>query len=104
MKLGGKIISIPQPETIVIPREDQDFVFIAKAVLDYTEFDKVCPLPIPPTITKRNGEKSSDVNDKKYLERISKHAKRRFAWMVLESLRATPELEWDTVNYSDPDT
>lgn len=104
MKLGGKTISIPQPELIIIPRGDEDFVFTAKAVIDYTEFDRLCPLPTPPTIVKRNGEKSSDVNDRKYLERVSKHAKRRFAWMVLESLRATPGLEWDTVNYNDPDT
>lgn len=105
MKLNGKTISAPQPLTVVIPRgNDDDLVFVVQAVLDYSEFDKICVPPSPPIVTKKGGEQYRDINDVKYLERLRCHANRRFAWMILESLKTTPNLEWETVNFDDPDT
>lgn len=104
MKIGGKKPSSPKPELIVIPREDDDIIFQAAAVLDDTEFDNLCPAPIPPIVTKRGGAQFKDTDDRKYLEKIVQHSKKRFAWLILKSLEATPDLVWETVDMKNPDT
>jgi len=104
MKIGGKKPSAPKPETIVIPRNDGDIVFLAAAVLDDTEFDSICPAPLPPIITKRGGAQSKDMEDRKYLEKLGQHSRKRFAWLILKSLSATPDLVWETVDLKNPDT
>lgn len=107
MKIGGKKISGPNVTTVVFPRGDNDdnaIVFKVQAVLDLDDFEALCPLPEPPTIVKKDGSKSKDVNDPKYLAKMSKHNTLRFTYTILKSLEATPGLEWETVNMSDPET
>lgn len=104
MKIGGKTPSAPKPELIVIPREDGDIVLQAAAVLDDTEFDTVCPAPLPPIVTKRGGTQFKDTEDRKYLEKLSGHSRKRFAWLILKSLQATPDLVWETIDMKNPDT
>lgn len=107
MKIGGKKISGPNVTTIVFPRGDDNdnaIVFKVQAVLDTDEFESLCPLPEPPTIVRKDGTKSKDVNDPKYLAKMTKYNTLRFTYTILKSLAATPGLEWETVNMSDPET
>lgn len=107
MKFQGKKIDGPKPEFIVIPRGENiedAVIFKAEAVLDYAEFNQLCPEPKPPTIMYRDGRKVLDTNDPKFKQSIDRHAERRMAWMVLKSLRNTPDLEWETVDYNNPET
>lgn len=106
MRLEGKRIEGPNVETIVIPRTDgrQDIVFKAQAVLDYKEFDQLCPRPTPPTKTLRGGERQADLEDPTYKELISQYGLKRMAWMCIKSLEATPTIEWETVDLGNPNT
>jgi hypothetical protein len=100
----------PKPVKVVIFREDEsgnpaNVTFLCGAVLDYGEFDKLCPEPKPPLVTKvGTGESYTDTNDSKFRDKVSKHSNTKLDWLVIQSLRATEGLEWETVNYSDPET
>lgn len=103
IRIRGKEIAGPMVETIVIPRQDgEDIVFKAQAVLDMGEFDKICPAPKPPIMIKRGVGKVEDTEDKGYKKALEQHGKLRIAYMVIQSLKATEELEWDKVKENDP--
>lgn len=104
MKLHGKKIEGPNVEICVIPRQDDDLVFKAQAVLDFDDFESLCPSPQPPVIMKPGGEKTIDVEDEGYLKNLNEWARKRTDWMMLKSLEATPGLEWETVDKSDNKT
>jgi hypothetical protein len=100
----GKKISGPNVEYIIIPRSDEDIVFVAQAVLDMSEFDSLCPAPKPPPMMRKGGVKVPDDRDPRYLTAMNDHGTKRFNYMALKSLQATEDLEWENVNFSDPDT
>ena len=104
MKIHGVTIDPPEEKVIVVPRNDKKFVFRAKAVLDFTAFEQICPKPKPRTQMAPGGEKKELFDEPKYLKEVNKWAERRTAWTILTSLSATEGLEWDTVVMSDPDT
>lgn len=106
MRLEGKRIEGPNVETIVIPRTDgrPDIVFKAQAVLDYSEFDELCPRPTPPIKMMRGGEKQADLEDPAYQERLNTYGIKRMAWMCIKSLEATPTIEWEKVDLGNPNT
>jgi len=104
MKIHGRKLSGPAVEVVVIPRQDGDLVFKAQAVLDYEAHDKLNPQPVPPIIVRPGGVQSQDMEDKDYNEKLDKWAVQKFYWMFLKSLEATPGLEWEIVDLSDPET
>jgi hypothetical protein len=54
MKINGEEIKGPNTELIVIPRSNGNpIVFKAQAILDFDDFDKLCPRPKPPQTIKR---------------------------------------------------
>ena len=104
MKIKGKKILGANREIIAIPRGDgEDIVFIAEAVLDQKVFDKLCPVP-KPRLKKIDGVDVPDFDDKNYNKNIMKYSEKKTAWLILTSLKATPELEWEQVNFNDPST
>ena len=103
MKYAGKTLTGSRISTVVIPRGDAEIVINAAAVLDYTEFEENHKSPVPPIITKPGGESYPDTLDADYIQAVNKWATLRTNWMILESLKATPELEWETVT-ADPET
>lgn len=105
MKIKGKKIEGPNIEIIPIPRAmGDDIIFLAKAVLDMSPFETICPVPVPPMKVIRGGEQVPNLQDKGYLKSIENLSTKRLAWMVLTSLQATEGLEWETVDLSDPST
>lgn len=105
MKLKGYKPEHANIEIVVIPRGDNNnLVFKAQAILDMGPFDKLCPAPRPPTISYPDGSKKQDVEDAKFREKLLVYIKRRNSWMAINSLRATDDLEWEKVDYSDPET
>lgn len=104
MKIHGKKIEGPNEEIIPIPRSSGDIIFKASAVLDYEPFEKLCPVPKAPEVLKPGGAKYYDVEDKKYLEEINKWSRLKTSWMILQSLKATDGLEWESVDMSKPET
>ena len=104
MKIKGKNIEAPSEEVIVFPRNDGNIVFKAKPVKGYEDFDKVCPAPQPESIMKPGGAQSQDVENPKYKKALDDWAGQKTHWMILKSLSATDDLEWDTVDMSKPET
>jgi len=104
MKIHGKELEGPSEEVLVIPRKGEDIVFKAKAVLNYDEFDAICPAPQPPMKMVPGGKQTAQPNDKDFLAQLDEYAEHRSNWMILKSLSATPGLEWDTVQPDDPKT
>ena len=104
MKMNGKKLNGPATEPVVIPRRDGDMVFLAKCVTSYDDFNKLCPKPEPPVVTKPGGAKAFDVEDKDYKKAVDNWATQCTDWMILQSLRDTPNLEWETVEYNNPST
>lgn len=102
MKIGGKEIKGLCIETLVLPREDGDIVFKARALPDFDEFEKLCPEPEAPVrLTKRGKEKH--LEDKDYRQMLANHNANRIAYMVVVSLEPS-EIEWDTVDINDSKT
>lgn len=107
MKLFGQIVKGPNIETLVLPRADFDIVISAQAILNTDTFDALCPRPRPPKIHRPGQTDFEELpSDPSYLKILENWAKKRTAWTVLESLRATPTtvLEWETTKYDMPET
>lgn len=105
MRIKGRTISGPNIEVVVIPRGNgNDIVFKAQAVLDTKDFDRLCPAPTPPKKMIRGGALQEDVNDEGYRKEMQEWGKRKTHHLILRSLEATDDLQWDTVDMSVPDT
>jgi len=104
MKLGGQT-PCQNLVIIAIPRgNDAAIIFKAQAIMSMAEFDKICPAPKPRTKKLPNGQMSEQRNTPEFKKALQEYAEMRMAWMVLESLKATPELEWETIDPDQPST
>jgi hypothetical protein len=104
MKMHGKKMFGPRIEVLVIPRQEGDLVFKAKAVLDYDPFLKLLPTPQPPVRMLPGGIKSVNTESPAYDKAMDEWAHLKWTWMILKSLEATETLEWETVEMDDPST
>lgn len=106
MKLGQRSLKNPREDFLSLPREGQDdIVFKARVVNDYSSFEQLCPPPEPPFI-KRKGETEGRPNpeDPNFKIEQSKWYIDKQNWTILESLKVTPDLEWETIDPTDPKT
>lgn len=103
MRYKGKTISEGH-QIVVIPKGGVDIVFKAKAVRDYSRFDAMVPMPVPPTIQTLGEPNRPDFSDPVYQAQCTLHARKRTAFMILESLKDSEGIEWETVKINDPDT
>lgn len=105
MKIRGKKIEGANEAFIVIPRASSaDIVFKARAVLDMTPFEEMCPPPEPPRKMLAGGKEVKNFKDPGFLSQVDNYAVKRLSYIVLTSLEATEDLEWDKVDISDPTT
>lgn len=109
MRIEGLELGQGYVETVVIPRGGVNVVFKAEAVLSFKEFEELCPPPKPREGQRRNKatnvmEDFVDTTDPKYTTALHTWALTRTDWMVVQALRATPGLTWDTVVPTEPDT
>ncbi len=103
MKLNGKKPN-PNETYVVFPRDEGDIVFKAKSVLDTDPFESLYPPPKPPRIQRRGEDWADNVEDPDYKKSIQLRAARKFFWVMLQSIRDTEGLEWEIVQYDDPET
>lgn len=104
MKINGLKIEGPNEEIVVIPRESGDLIFKCKAILDFKEFDKLCPEPTAPEVVRRDQTRFRDEKSPEYIKEHTEWAEKRTAYMFVTSLMATDGLEFEKVNIDDPDT
>lgn len=105
MKFNGEVPG-PNVATLYLPRgEDKILCIKAGAVLSYDEFHKVCPMPKPPMIRKKGASQAvPDFDHKDYIAAMDQYSKFKSQWMAVQSLKATPEITWDTVVPTQPET
>lgn len=105
MKYFGKKIDGPNTVFFVIPRAGQDIGFTVQAVLDYSDFDRLCPQPKPPKMLRRGSRKQEDDFDSPtYKVALDQWAQKKVEFVILHALKATEGLEWETVDDNNPDT
>lgn len=104
MKIHGKKVEGAYEEIVVIPRSDGNLVFKARAISDYTAFDKLCPEPKGDMRMYPGGRQVEDVESPKYHAKMREWAQLRTHWMILTSLKDSPGLEWETVEMSKHET
>lgn len=105
MKIGGqKIERMVNIVDVFIPRgENGGFEFKCRAV-ELDRFETLYPMPEPRIRTIVGEGKVPDLKDAKYLDEMETYNLSRLNYMVVESLKATDDLEWETVNYDDVST
>lgn len=104
MRIGGTKLTEPNIEILVLPRGYDKIVFKAKAVLNMDEFEKYCPPPPLSFKVMRGGKKVEDIDNPTYKKKLLEHNKKRIGYMIIKSLEATEQLEWETISVTDPDT
>lgn len=104
MKLKDVQLDRPNEEILVLPRNGQDIVIKARAILDFSDFDTLCPVPKPPRIQHRGGRWVDNPTDEKFIKAHEDWAKARLWWMIIQSLKATEGLEWETIQANDSET
>jgi hypothetical protein len=104
MKINGESFNGPNEALIVLVRNGNPVPFKARACLDFTRFDALCVKPMPKKITKVGGQQEYLFGDPTYLQAIDQYGKLKTAYVILESLKATPGLEFETVRDDNPST
>lgn len=105
MKIGGKPIPKPKNITLVFPRGDEQVVFEVQAVIDFAEFERLCPTPQPKMVRKPGMDAAiPDSKNPEYITRVNEYSMRQQYWMMIQSLMATPDLVWEKVQLEDPKT
>lgn len=104
MRYKGQQLKGPKIETLVIPRDDKDIVFQARAVMDFSDYTNRFPMPEPPEKIAPGGKRSKVTDDPQFQENLKKWLEQKQAWMILKSLEASIDVQWDTVNMDDPTT
>lgn len=104
MRIGGRAVTGPKKKTVVIPREDGDFVFHFVAVLDDDAFNAMYPVPEPQkTYNVKLGQTIANTETADYKAKLKARAEARMSWLFLESVKAS-NIEWDLVKLDDPST
>ena len=103
MKLNGEKPQPCEPVPVVFPRGNKTIVLMC-GIVDFTEFEERVKRPTPPIKHLPQGVDVPDFTNKTYLAALDDYGKLKVCWMVLDSLRATEGLEWDTVELDLPET
>lgn len=103
MKLRGTKLEEKATCPVVFERPSGAIVFTLSAVLNTSDFDKIYPEPKPPKAIKK-GIEFLNIKDPRYVAACEQRAIASTGWLVLETLKATPDLEWEKVKADDPNT
>lgn len=104
MKINGIKIDAPAFEIVPILRPTGNIIIQCGSVLNYEDFENLYPRPMPPSVLLPGGEQKVDTTDKKYLAAVGKWATAKTDWMVVQSIKATENFEWETIVENDPTT
>ena len=104
MKLHGETLSIPNLKVIPIIRDSGNIILKAAPIQSFDDFDKIYPVPEPPVRELPGGKVVALIESKEYKDMLAKRNRLMTDYMVLKSLEATEELEWETVDLNDPET
>ena len=104
MKIAGRKIEGASRKTVTIKRNKGDIQFVFEAVLSDKEFEALCPRPTAGQKILPGGVKKPDFENPVYLKKLDEWALQKTYWTFLKSISATENLEWETVDLSNPST
>ena len=105
MKFKGKDIKKGQIDYAVVKRGADEIVLKIETVADYSDFDKLCPIPEAPTIKVPNKPAYKDVEDKGFKEEVEKYALKKLSWGFIKSIENSEDVEFsEQINMSDSET
>lgn len=105
MKYKGQQLGIsPRSDVVVFPRDEGDVIFTLIPVLDYSEFNNICPQPRPGQILYPGGRKGSNTDDPSYQKSLTDWTIKHHDWVILKTLAASPDISWDSIKMDDPST
>jgi hypothetical protein len=103
MKVGGKDVKeMRHKDCVVFRRGDDQIVFWAEPLVDYSEFNKLCPEPTPPVVMTPKG-RELDIENVDYLKLVNSYSAKKIAFLIIHSLKPS-DIEWETVKYGDSET
>lgn len=109
MKFAGSKIEKKNETWLVFERKSADeglehVSLLVRPIESYDRFHELVKTPRPPVRHYPGGATKDDTTDPEYLKLKSEHYAKFNAWMVIESIRHTPQLEFEKVDVNDPDT
>lgn len=104
MKFKGKTLGKRNTDILVLLRGTERIVIKAQAVESFEDFDKLVSAPVPPEVIEPGGKKSRNMKDLDFIKARDAYANQKTAWLVINSLKATEEIEWENVKYDIPST
>jgi hypothetical protein len=104
MKINGASFTGPNTALVVLIRNGEPVAFKAQAVLDYALFDTLVPQPKPKTIVRPGTGPEMLFNDPGYLQQFQNYGQIKTNYVIVQSLKATPGLEWETIKDDQPET
>lgn len=107
MRINGKRVEGVNEVEIIIPRGNDisnAIVLRARAIQDWEILDKLLPQPKPRVKILPGGKRELDEKSEEYIKRREVYFTRRSTWIVIESLKATPDLEWEQIDPGKPET
>lgn len=103
MKYKGKKIGA-SVDYCVIPRPEGDVSIKCIAIPDFDEFDAIIKYPTPPINIGKGGVRIPDMQDGTYKQQKARYENARLVWMILKSIEDNPDIEWEQVDITKPDT
>lgn len=103
MKLKGRKLEERSVQHLVFERPSGQIVFTLSAVMNTSDFDKIYPEPRPPEIIVK-GVKTLNTRNKDYLAALTHRNTAYMDWLVINSMAATEDLEWETLKEGDANT
>lgn len=95
MKIGGKEVTQPVTEILVLPRGEDSIIIKARGLSDFDMFETLCPLAKPPGKLVK-GQWIPDPDEPSYKEILAVRAAKKLAFMVIHSLEPS-DIEWARV-------
>jgi hypothetical protein len=89
--------------------EERLITFIAKPVPSFDDFNARCPEPESDQVVfAKNAEgkitKQADTDSDSYREKLVRHGRQRWGYLILKSLEESPGLEWEKCSLEDPES
>jgi hypothetical protein len=104
MKYKGKKLEGRNSDILVFIKNGERIIIKAEALENYKEFDDLVSIPKAPILMRPGGIKEENRNDPSYKIALDLFQQKRVQYLVIKSLQATKDLEWEKVKLSEPDS
>jgi len=104
MRYKGRKIEGRNSDILVLIKNGEKIMFKAEAVSDYAAFEKLVPLPTPPQVLRPGGVREANIHHPEYKKALEAYAESKTNYLIIKSLEASQDVEWDNIDATKPDT